>query len=216
MITRTRLLFCFVLLSIVLGSVENADATPITWTYAGTVKAFPPSVIPAGTSVPFTVTADPAANLAAGSSLPDFMGAYLATVQATMLGVGYTVSSAIEVNGDPVNVVPQPGATSLRELFESTDQGFFYVGNFPTPTIAYIPEDNPNTNAFSPALLMPFPTFNLALFVAPIDGSFPPPPQPSRVDISGQLVPVPEPASGTLAALGFATAALAKRLRRGC
>jgi hypothetical protein len=213
MTTRSRLLFCFVLLGIVLGSVENTDASPITWTYEGSVLAFPPPVIPVGTPVPFTVTADPAANLLAGSALfPDFMGAYLATIHATMAGVGYTVSSAFEVNGDPLTF-PVPGETfqsltALRELFESTDQGFFYSGNSLNAIIAYVFQPDRN-NPFSPALPMPFPRFDLALFVAPTDVGFP---VPSRVNISGHLVP--EPASGTLMALGFGAAALAKRLRR--
>src|SRR5262245_26637298 len=112
MTTRSGLLFCFVLLGIVLGSVENADASPITWTYEGSViQRFPPPVIPVGTPVTFTVTADPARNLLAGSPFcPDFMGAYLATVHATMAGVGYTVNAALEVNGDPLSC-PFPGFT---------------------------------------------------------------------------------------------------------
>jgi hypothetical protein len=48
MTTRSRLLFCFVLLGIVLGSVENTDASPITWTDEGSVQAaFTPPAIPA-------------------------------------------------------------------------------------------------------------------------------------------------------------------------
>jgi hypothetical protein len=163
-----------------------------------------------GTPVPFTVTADPAANILAGSSFfPDFMGAYFATVHATMAGVGYTVNSAIEVNGDPVAMVPQRSATALREFSESTDQGFSYISGPPSFTIARVDETQLPFNGFSPALLMPFPTFYLALFVAPVDGD---PFAWSRVNVSGH--PVPEPASGTLMAVGFAAAALAKRLRR--
>jgi hypothetical protein len=57
---------------------------------------------------------------------------------------------------------------------------------------------------------MPFPMFDIALFVLPAPVISIPP----EVDISGHLVPVPEPASGTLMALGLGAAALAKRLRR--
>jgi PEP-CTERM motif len=219
MTTRSRLLFCFVLLGIVLGSVENADATPITWTYEGSViGGFPqPPVIPVGTPVTFTVTADPARNLLAGSPFcPDSMGAYLATVHATMAGVGYTVNAAFEINGNPLGC-PFPGSsfpgTALREISESTDQGFSYGPPSPqNPTIAYIPQLFFGNNPSSPELLMPFPTFEIALFVLPA----PFPSIPPEMEISGRLAPapVPEPASGTLLALGFAAAALAKRLRR--
>jgi hypothetical protein len=199
-------------LGIVPGSVANADASSITWTYEGSVvpglPGYPSAAIWVGTPVTFAVTADPAQNVLAGSSLyPDFMGAYFATVLATMAGVNYNVSGVIEVNGDPLSPSPpQPGMTSFRETAESTDHGFFW-GFGPFLPIAYV--DEPNIDPSSPALLMPFPTFNLVLFVAPTAADLGVPP---RASISGHVVP--EPASGTLLAVGFATAALRKRLRR--
>ena len=212
MTTRTRLLFCLVWLGIVLGSVANADASSITWTYEGSVvpglPGYPSAPIWVGTPVTFAVTADPAQNVLAGSSLyPDFMGAYFATVLATMAGVNYTVSGVIQVNGDPPSPSPpQPGVTNFREVSESTDHGFFYFIDPFTP-IAFV--DEPNINPSSPALLMPYPTFNLVLYVAPTAGDLGIPP---RASISGHVVP--EPASGTLLVVGFAAAALRKRSRR--
>ena len=212
MTTRTRLLFCLVSLGIVLGSVANADASSITWTYEGSVvpglPGYPSAPIWVGTPVTFAVTADPAQNVLAGSSLyPDFMGAYFATVLATMAGVNYTVSGVIEINGDPLAPSPpHPGMTSFREILESTDHGFFW-GFGPSLPIAYV--DEPNIDPSSPALLMPYPTFNLVLFVAPTAADLGVPP---RASISGHVVP--EPASGTLLVVGFAAAALGKRFRR--
>ena len=211
MTTRSPLVFCLVSIGIVLGCVPTADASPITWTYEGSVvpglPGYASAAIWIGAPVTFALTADPSQNVLAGSSFyPDFMGAYFATVFATMAGVNYTVSGVIEVNGDPLAPSPPyPGVTSFREISESTDHGFFW-GFGPSLPIAYV--DEPNIDANSPALLMPFPTFNLVLFVAPTAGDLG---VPARASISGQVVP--EPASGTLLVLGFAAAALRKRLR---
>src|SRR4030095_1610953 len=114
-----------------------------TWTYEGSVvQRFKRPALPGGPPEHLTFTPDPAANLLANSPLfPDFMGAYLATIHATMAGVGYTVSSAFEVNGDPLFFPPFitfPGFTALRELTESTDQGFFYRGDSLTHIISHM------------------------------------------------------------------------------
>ncbi len=194
---------CLASLAIVLGSVGVAAAAPISWTYEGAVSVDFFGVMPVGTPVTFVVTADPAQNLLAGSPMyPDFMGAYLTTVSASMAGVNYSVSGSIEVNGDPVFISPSPGITNFREFSETTDHGFFYSSGFPVPTIAYVFEGNTGDPA-SPALLMPFSTFRLNLFVAPVvAGGIPTP-----VTVSGQLVP--EPFSGVLLAVGFGLAAAA-------
>jgi len=207
MAARSCLRFCLLSLSIVLGSVANAGATPITWTYEGSLVQALPSVppLPIGTPVTFAITADPAVNVLAGSPLfSDFMGVYYpTTVFATMAGVNYTVGAAFEVNLDAFTGAPQPGVTNFRELYEATDQGFFWGGG-PSAVFGFFqyPSD-----PSSPALLMPFPTFSLNL-VVPIDSGQ----NVSRVGVSGHLVP--EPFSGTLLSLGLAVAAIRKRFRR--
>ena len=199
MAARTRLLFSLVSLGMVLGAVTNAGASPITWSYEGSVvQSF--SIVPAGTPVSFTVTADPFQNFNFG--LQPNEGTYLATIVASMAGVTYTVGAGFEVNHDQLTGAPQPGRTNLRELTEQTDQGFFWGG--PPSFLGFA--DLLNSDPSSPALLMPFPNLRLQLFVP--DANF----NVGAARVSGHLVP--EPYSGTPVLVGFAVAALQKKLRR--
>jgi len=129
------------------------------------------------------------------------MRVYFATIIATMAGVDYTLQAGFEVNGDALTGGPRPGVTYLRELSESTNQGFFWGGPFSFLGFA----DELPSDPSSPALLMPFPDLGLRLFVPDANRHV------FETRVSGHVVP--EPLSGTLLAVGLAVAAVRRKLR---
>ena len=107
--------------SLVLLLTSAATADPISWMYTGEViYLYDEGAIPVGTSANFRVTVHDRTRdflEETGAEVPDWAGAYWSSLTVWLPGGHYILDSAVlEINYDPVFLVPWPGSVLLRQF----------------------------------------------------------------------------------------------------